>query len=205
VNIAILGWGSLLWDKRPEFAAFEEQHLEWQKQGGPILRLEFSRVSASRANALTLVLADAPNGADCGVAYALSKRKHWEDALCDVCAREGTTVANVGFCFADRTKPVRARDGGVLEAVRKWLEAQHYEAAVWTDLRANFDKKSQPLAAFSVAAAVAHVQALPPEGQRKAAEYVWRAPSFVQTPVRTALQTQEWFAALKPDTPAPAV
>jgi hypothetical protein len=41
VKIAILGWGSLLWDKRPEF---DEQHDEWQFDG-PKLKIEFSRVS----------------------------------------------------------------------------------------------------------------------------------------------------------------
>lgn len=39
VKIALLGWGSLLWDKRPEF---DEYHEPWQFDG-PELPLEFSR------------------------------------------------------------------------------------------------------------------------------------------------------------------
>ena len=55
MRIAILGWGSLLWDKRAEFDWFEKQYEQWQCDG-PTLKLEFSRVSESRGNALTLVL-----------------------------------------------------------------------------------------------------------------------------------------------------
>ena len=52
MKIAILGWGSLLWDKHPEF---DEQHAEWHFDG-PRLKIEFSRVSTLRNSALTLVL-----------------------------------------------------------------------------------------------------------------------------------------------------
>ena len=201
MSIAILGWGSLLWDKRPEFAAFEKQHEAWQLDG-PSLRLEFSRVSKTRGNGLTLVVENAPNGAVCVVAYALSKRKAWEDAVCDLRDREGTIVANIGFCFADRTKPVRSRESGVLDTIRNWVDARQFEAAVWTDLPTNFAEKSDPRAAFSVSAALAHMKALPSEGKIKTAEYVWRASEFVQTPVRTALQAEPWFVAIKP-VPAP--
>ena len=197
MSIAILGWGSLLWDKRPEFESFESQHEVWQSNG-PTLRLEFSRVSKSRGKALTLVIEDAPHGAECVVAYALSKRKSWEDVVCDVRDRESTTAANVGFCFADKTMPVRARSGFVLDTIRYWVVARAFSGAVWTDLPSNFAEMSEPKAAFSVDAAVAHVLARSQEDQRKAAEYVWRAPAFVRTPVRAALQAEDWFAALKP-------
>lgn len=50
MSIAILGWGSLLWDERPEF---DQHHGVWQFDG-PHLNLEFSRKSSSRENALTL-------------------------------------------------------------------------------------------------------------------------------------------------------
>jgi hypothetical protein len=64
-HIVILGWGSLLWDRR---AAFDEQRGEWQFDG-PNLSLEFSRISKTRAGALTLVI-DPINGERCSVAYA---------------------------------------------------------------------------------------------------------------------------------------
>jgi len=57
MTIAILGWGSLLWDKNHDF---DNQHESW-KFDGPLLPLEFSRISKSRDNALTLVI-DELNG-----------------------------------------------------------------------------------------------------------------------------------------------
>jgi len=44
MKIAILGRGSLLWDKKPEF---EKRHGSWYEDG-PLLKLEFSRISDSR-------------------------------------------------------------------------------------------------------------------------------------------------------------
>lgn len=70
-NIAILGWGSLLWDTSHK--DFDEQREDWRFDG-PALKLEFSRKSAKRRlNALTLVI-DPTHGQSCQVAYALSKR-----------------------------------------------------------------------------------------------------------------------------------
>jgi len=43
-RVAILGWGSLLWEGG---SAFDKWHDDWRCDG-PILNLEFSRVSASR-------------------------------------------------------------------------------------------------------------------------------------------------------------
>jgi len=60
-----------------------------------------------------------------------------------------------------------------------------------TALTSNFfDKTGQP---FSVANAVKYVQHLDSNAKAKAAEYVWRAPGFVRTPLRTALQQEPWF------------
>ncbi|MHC2302867.1 hypothetical protein [Rhizobium mongolense] len=60
LRIAILGWGSLIWDQRPEF---DMHHKGWLR-GGPVLMLEFSRISESRKSALTLVI-DNTHGEPC--------------------------------------------------------------------------------------------------------------------------------------------
>jgi hypothetical protein len=95
-RIAILGWGSLLWDESHK--DFDERHEDW-KFDGPILKLEFSRKSVSRGNALTLVI-DPAHEQECQVAYALSKRTDPEEAIADLCAREKYT----GCCFADNSR-----------------------------------------------------------------------------------------------------
>jgi len=69
MHIAILGWGSLLWDQRPEF---DDHHGLWELDG-PNLKIEFSRISQTRGGALTLVI-DPTNGTRCRVAHTKSKR-----------------------------------------------------------------------------------------------------------------------------------
>ena len=184
-KIAILGWGSLLWDTaQPQF---EAQHDEWRFDG-PALKLEFSRKSASRLNALTLVI-DRVHGQECKVAYALSKRRTVEEAKADLRAREGTTAENIGFIFADDSRR-QGRDGNSLDAILQWAKRGVVDIVVWTDLPGSFD--NVPADAF-LDTALRHVQQLPPEGKVKAAEYVWRAPDFIQTPLRKALQAEPWF------------
>src|SRR6266508_3620988 len=101
MRIAILAWGSLLWDK-DQSKPFDRWHGPWQFDG-PSLRLEFSRVSKSRLRALTLVL-DSINGSRCRVAWCLSKRDEPEDAICDLCCREGTTRSNAGWVFLQQSR-----------------------------------------------------------------------------------------------------
>jgi hypothetical protein len=187
VKIAILGWGSLLWDKRPEF---DNYHDDWQSNG-PRLHIEYSRISETRNGVLTLVL-DAQHGSECQVAYALSKRKNPDDAICDLRSREGTTLKNIGFYFADNSRN-QARDPKVLEIIKSWASRNKIDVVVWTDLKSNFKVKSRDKELFSVKAALRHIQALDEKVKAKAAEYVWRSPSFVVTPLREKLQSQPWF------------
>jgi len=187
MNIAILGWGSLLWDHN---ADFDDQHNQWLPDG-PELSLEFSRISQSRGQALTLVI-DSQNGENCRVAYTFSKRKDPEDAICDLRSREGTTRKNIGFYFADGSRQ-QGRDPDSLQAIAAWCSIKKVDVVVWTDLESNFKLKSRCGNNFSLQNALSHIKGLKAKGKAKAAEYVWRAPDFVQTPLRRALQGHPWF------------
>ncbi len=186
MRIAILGWGSLLWEG---IAEFDRWHDAW-KYDGPSLKIAFSRISESRLGALTLVM-DAQHGGLIGVAWCLSKRTNLEDALCDLRCREGTTVGNIGWMVvaphSDSTK------GDAVEyLILTWARAKKVDAIVWTALKSNFkDITKQP---FSIDAAMLYLRGLRPEGKVEAAEYVRRAPDFVKTPLRSALQRQPWFS-----------
>jgi hypothetical protein len=158
-KIAILGWGSLLWDK---CADFDKQHEDW-RHNGPNLKIEFSRVSQTRNGALTLVL-DTENGQSCQVAYALSKRQDPDDAICDLRSREGTTLKNIGFYFADNSRK-NARDKDVLNTITKWAAENHINVVIWTDLKSTFQKKSKSRSSFSIESALAHIQALDSEAK----------------------------------------
>ena len=188
MQIAILGWGSLLWDIRPDF---KSTHGEWQYDG-PTLPIEFSRISASRGGALTLVI-DYKCGEDCSIAFTLSTRGTCDDAISDLRCREGTTLRNIGYCYSNESRHHSSNDQ-TLSVVRQWAKTKRFDVVIWTDLTSNFASKSTAKEPFSVPSAVAHLQLLPIEAKAAAAEYIWRAPSFVDTPLRRATQIAPWFA-----------
>lgn len=185
MKIAILGWGSLLWEGGAEF---DRSHGPWEYDG-PTLKLEFSRVSKTRLGALTLVI-DEDHGTLTTVAWCLSKRTNLDDAACDLRSRECTTLENIGRAVvalaAESVTP--GADG---DPILAWAQLKKLDAVVWTALKSNFKEKAkQP---FTADAAVSYIKTLKPEGKAKAAEYVWRAPNFVKTPLRSALETEPWF------------
>jgi hypothetical protein len=182
-QIAILGWGSLLWEGEAEF---DRWHDDWRLDG-PVIKLEFSRVSSSRLNALTLVI-DLTYGVDTRVAWCLSRRRDIEDAVADLRSREGTTMRNIGRVVLNADPPPGEQPA---KDIAVWGRAHKLDAVVWAQLPSNFE--SEVKRPFSVAEAIAHIKRLPPAGKVKAAEYVWRAPEFVRTPVRAALQREPWF------------
>lgn len=197
MKIAILAWGSLIWDDNwPEF---DKQRGEWLKDG-PILPLEFSRVSASRDKALTLVI-DTVNGKDCSVMYAESKRTNPDDAIADLRDREGTIMKHVGFYFAK--DPARKCVPPVPPSIPDWASSKKIEVVIWAGMPSNFFEKNAVNAStkFSVEAAAAHLQNITPKGKAAAAEYVWRAPELVVTPLRTKLQADPWFEKEKVENP----
>ena len=183
MRIAILAWGSLLWDGGREF---DDQHGPWQYDG-PELNLEFSRVSKTRLGALTLVI-DENHGVLTTVAWCVSTRRHLEDAVSDLRCREGTADRYIGRIVVNDTSR-----GSAPDTILIWAKGKNLDAVVWTSLRSNFaEKTGEP--SFSVKAAIDYMKTLSPAGKAKAAEYVWRAPEFVQTPLRLALQQEPWFS-----------
>jgi hypothetical protein len=179
-GVALLGWGSLIWESRPEFDAL---HCPWAFDG-PVLKLEFSRISSSRNGALTLVL-DNHHGVPTTVAHCLSLRSELAQVVQDLRAREGTTTANVGYLR--RAGETRCRDAETEATIAAWLVQRDLDAAVWTDLASNFAQKKGKQ--FSVAAALAHLATLDQPTRSKALAYIRSAPSFVQTPLRAAVGT----------------
>ena len=182
----MLGWGSLLWDKDSN-KYFDYQHDCW-KCNGPTLKLEFSRISSSRDNALTLVI-DPKHGSPVTVAWSMSLRTTIEEAVCDLQKREGPTKKeNIGMLAINGDEPPRAFDKKSLDSIRAWAVERELEGVVWTDLRSNFyEIKSKP---FSIDVAVDHLKSQIKDPKAKAIEYIKLAPSFVQTQLRTAIDSQ---------------
>jgi hypothetical protein len=90
MRIAILAWGSLLWEPGTLTVV-----TDWEPDGPP-LPLEFSRVSSSRMGALTLVI-DPQYGAVNRTYSTISAQQELEAAIQDLSKREGTTRERIGY------------------------------------------------------------------------------------------------------------
>jgi hypothetical protein len=116
-RIAILGWGSLIWDL-DQLAA--NVRGSW-KRGGPALPVEFSRVSHKRQEALTLVI-DPEHGVPVATRFIVSRRSDPDDAACDLRTREGTVIRNIGLIDLD-SGFARSKCQTLTDVVRSWAES----------------------------------------------------------------------------------
>lgn len=183
MRIAIIAWGSLIWDRR-DFPIDGD----WQ-QGGPVVAIEFSRISTrgERAGCLTLVI-DEQNGVNVTTRFALSPRTNLDDAIADLRAREGTMSDRIGYVNLSRNTE---RDFALQQhpracnAIRAWAHRHSFDAVVWTALPSNFQETAQR--PFTVEAALQHLRGLVEPARTFALEYIRRAPDEVITPVREAV------------------
>jgi len=176
MRIAILGWGSLIWKLGGLPIASE-----W-KTGAPVLSLEFSRVSDNRK--LTIVL-DPKAGTFCPTRFAFSDRSNLAEAIEDLCKREQTVQEHIGFVDLQRnlsSSQSYPDQVNVDAIVRQWCHDHQIEAAIWTALKPNFlQKVGVP---FSVEAAIAYLEQLPPSIRTGAIDYFRQTPAEIDTPLR---------------------
>jgi hypothetical protein len=182
VKIAILAWGSLVWDPR------ELQTAAKFAADGPLLPIEFCRISAD--GRLTLAI-DEDFGAICKTYSASSALPSLDAAIENLQAREGiASTRAVGFVepasgkqsdFAVQSHPQ------VVATIGAWAESAGYDAAIWTALKSNFGDWGKGGEPFSVSAALQYLETLKGEEPAKFAEaraYIRNAPPEVETPVR---------------------
>lgn len=184
MTIAFLAWDSLLWEADP---VFDAAHGPWAFDG-PRLPLEFTRISAARSSALTLVI-DKQHGTTCPVAWSVSSRTVVAEAIKDLQAREKTKGDTTRQLDCTATLPPTTPSIDV--AIATWGKSRGITTVIWTDLGSNFTRATgKP---FSVSAAMAHIKGLPDAGKRAAFAYVTQAPGFIRTPLRAALLGARWF------------
>ena len=182
MKIAILAWGSLVWDPR------ELQTAAKFAADGPLLPIEFCRISAD--GRLTLAI-DEDFGAICKTYSASSALDSLDAAIENLQAREGMAHARaVGFVetasgrqsdFAVQSHPQ------VVATIGAWVESAGYDAAIWSALKSNFGDWGKGGEPFSVSAALRYLETLEGEEPAKFAQahaYIRNAPPEVETPVR---------------------
>lgn len=188
-KIAILGWGSLIWDLEnltPHTTG------DWLMEHGPRLPMEFSRISPKRKMGLVVCL-DPLHGVGC-VTHVMRSSKHdITETIQDLAARERADTGLIGAVHGTHQK---GRVPEICEAVADWCNANGWDGAVWTDLEPNFaDHTGQ---AFTLQAGLTYLKTLPPENLAEAYRYIQSAPTQTRTPMRSALEADPWWQSLKP-------
>ncbi|GAB5461082.1 hypothetical protein [Hoeflea alexandrii] len=182
MRIAVLAWGSLVWN-RGELAIAEDF-----TPCGPHLPIEFCRVSGD--GRLTLVIAEA-FGASCITHVAASGIGDLEAAIENLSLRERMPGAKgVGFVdVASGRHGDRAmeRHPKAVTTINAWAQTNGFDAAIWTALDSNFHKPDKAAKSFSVEAAVLYLEALDAPKRDAALAYIRSAPPEVGTPVRAAV------------------
>jgi hypothetical protein len=172
--IVCLGWGSLVWDHRDLPTAGE-----WRNDG-PTLPLEFAR--QSRDGRITLVVAD--DAGSVPVCWTQLDVRSLDEARIVLARREGIQSASMGvsvgfWCETSRSSHCDA------ESIGAWAESIGAGAVVWTALQPRFGGKTVKPTCDQV---VAYLSGLTGETQRRAEEYVRRAPAQIKTRYRNAIE-----------------
>lgn len=185
MKIAVLAWGSLVWDLR--YLAIAAGF----KPNGPRLRIEFCRVSGN--GRLTLVI-DETFGASCATYAAVSAFGDLNAAIENLRIREGMPGAKgVGFvdvASGKHSDRAMERHPQAVAAIKAWAQANGHDAAIWTALANNFHEPDKGGEAFSVEAAIRYLETLDAPKVGEALNYIRQAPSEVQTPVRAAVNAR---------------
>ena len=182
MKIAVLAWGSLVWDPRELEAAATFA------PNGPLLPVEFCRVSGD--GRLTLVV-DETFGIVCKTHSAPSALQTLDDAIENLRVREGmSSTREVGFVVPASGKQsdvATQRHPEAIATIAAWATANGYDAAIWTALESNFGEHGKGGEPFSVTAAVRYLEKLAGQDAAKfarALDYIRKAPPEVDTPVR---------------------
>lgn len=130
MKIAVIGWGSLIWDKDRPF----DIRGNWYSSG-PILPLEFCRIS-SKGNIkerVTLVI-DSKIGTNCKTYWAYMNTNDLNVAKVNLKNREETPIRNIHF-ISKKDEPKSEIEKIVID----WFkENQEIDAVIWTGLPSNW-------------------------------------------------------------------
>lgn len=187
MRIAILSWGSLI-------NTGVQRGLKiiggWNA-GGPLLPIEFSRISQSgdRAGCLTLVI-DEQHGVNVPTKFATSEHTNLNHALTNLRQVENIkpefkyTVGYVNLLNNTERNWSRVNHPLACNVIKFWAETYHFNAVVWVSLISNFQRiKEIP---YSTESAIQYISHLPNPIMEKAIEYIRTAPADVVTPLRRA-------------------
>ena len=192
MKIAVLGWGSLVWNPKRESVALNISDDKWFLDG-PELPVEFARISKNKR--LTLVLFPAREKVT--VLWAIMASNNLDEAIYNL--RE---VEEIPASSQDKIGYVNLRSGrqrssvvsDIADEIRQWGYMKKVEAVVWTDLPSNFEKETGTV--FTDDNVISYLENLPNHSKKNAEEYVRRAPRQIRTGLRSYIERElGWFPA----------
>jgi hypothetical protein len=178
-RIAVVGWGSLIWDQGDL-----QTRSCWQTDG-PELPVEFARVSSD--GRLTLVLQQGVS--DVQTLWAVTSDEVLETYREQLRLREGRTrLEYIGSLDGEGGGCVSTTPAAARRRLTEWLADRPLDGVVWTALPSNFEAKtSEPP---SVEAAVRHLGQLVGNARVEAERYVRNTPRQVRTVIRQGLERE---------------
>ena len=190
MRIAILGWGSLIWDSRSLKIDGSIGNNGWYSNG-PYLPIEFARIS--KDGRLTLVIRNGVK--DQQVLYSISLYKNLDEAVLDLSVREECGKNKIGKYIKEKNE-VTPIDFNYKEKIANWIEQeQDIDAVIWTNLSSSFkDKIGLELCDIN---AVNYLTCLSLEAQVKAEEYIRKAPVQIDTKIRNAIEDKLNWTSIK--------
>ncbi len=176
MKIAVIGWGSLIWNPEDLDVASE-----WFTDG-PLLPVEFAWVS--RDGRLTLVLVG--RGPVQQTLWAASGKTSLEEAAADLRAREKCDLCRIG---AWPRQPDRSRAQSFGAVIARWVAAKRLGGAVWTALGSTDLEMQSGWASNDER--LEYLRGLIKTGSEAAArEYIVRAPVQIRTPFRELVRRE---------------
>ena len=187
MDIACLGWGSLVWD--PRTIPIRGKWFD----DGPILPIEFARESSN--GRITLVIADA----DFGVRslWALMSVRNLDDAKAELATRENISKQNVKHSIGFWDRAASNSHGQSAAKIGLWAEKQNLDGVVWTNLKFGFKKNRDFMP--TCADVLEHLQSLPYEKRRVAEEYIRQAPIQIDTEYRRRIRNDLGWVPTHPE------
>ena len=186
MRIAVLGWGSLVWDPTGSYGA--ALHIApgtaWSTSG-PTLPVEFARISEN--GRLTLVLLPEYEHR-CRVLWITSEHQRIREAIGNLAAREG--IHERFMCRSIHGVLATGETLGnvpdqVADPVQEWMiNTPSLDAAIWTGLGVGTRWQEHGYDGFTVTNALDYLNGLVGEVRQLNAEYLEKTPASIDTPLR---------------------
>jgi hypothetical protein len=190
MKIAILGWGSLIWNTG---------NLEIDKtvgkngwfDDGPSLPIEFARISKN--DRLTLVIV--PGVENVQTLYSISSFTELDYAILNLSKREGCNKDKIGYYLSknDEVFPTKFK---CTSEIRNWVNKnEDIEAVIWTNLSKKFKDKIG--LDWNEKNVLHYLNSLPFGTKVLAEQYVRRTPIGINTKMRQVIEDElKWYKIL---------